>query len=136
MDDTSFPRFYAEGGLFMHLTTLLAVAALFYTLKGAAILQWADRNRGNELFVVTTQFATRLLALCLAVSAFGTLIGCLQVCHLVMQAPPNQFAYAMAKGLGIACHTVVWGLALSIPTALANALIRYRYAIKGMPSSS
>ena len=130
--DSNILEFYAGGGLFMHLITILAAAAGFYTVKSAAILKWGERNHGNELFCASIALATRLTTACVAVSVLGTFLGCREVFQIIGQVPADEYAAALTKGLGLAFTTVGWAMMVAIPTFLAGTIVRYRYAIKCM----
>ena len=127
---SDFINFYRDGGLFMHFITLTGAAATLYTLKGALISFHSEAARAEKPFFSTMKLATRLSLLAISIGLLGAFFGVLEAFQAAAEAPVDQRAAAMARGIGIAFNTVGWALMLFNPLYLASAVLRYRFTRK------
>lgn len=123
---SGFGQFYQQGGVFMHLITLLALA-------GTGILAVrAARLRGLVHRVKTAQPAAprteggligALALASLMVGLLGTTFGFMELCAAVLTIPPPQQIQAVFRATPMALTTVAWSLMLSVPLVLGRAVV-------------
>ena len=117
-----FLQFYSNGGVFMHVITLAAgaaVTALILNRRGRELGQAADDQRLLGL-------ADRLAWLCLALGMLGSLFGCFDFFMALQFVPAEEFTKASLRGLGIIPVTTAWALMVGIPIWAAAGVQRAR----------
>lgn len=127
---TEFGRFYQQGGVFMHLVTLLSLAAAGILVRRAARLRTLARQ--VTTVATTARPASRptpegpytgLVLAVVMVGGLGTAVGVMQACSALLTIPPGQHALALLRALPIALSPLVWSLALGTPLVLGRATV-------------
>jgi hypothetical protein len=118
-----FFQFYENGGFFMNVISLMALAGL------ATLVSHAVSNHGAVGETRLLSLVDRLGWLTLAAGALGTAFGAIDVCWAVSTVDASDFMPAAAVGGAIALITLCWGLMCAIPLWLASACLRMRVAV-------
>ena len=122
---SDFSTFYEHGGYFMHVISAVALAAGLYTAKGLA--QIGKTTAGETQSIDDTfRLAVGLVVVAVGVGLLGTLFGFIEASAAANAIPLEQHAKALARGMGVALHTLAWSLMLAIPLTFTVVISRYR----------
>jgi hypothetical protein len=115
-----FAEFYALGGLFNHVVTLLALAGVSSLVVHAAL---ARRRAGDHRLL---DAADRFAALATAAGVLGVAFGMMDVSAALATIPAELVVQAAGQSAGIVAVPLAWALMCAIPVWLASAYYRLR----------
>ena len=124
-----FFGFYQDGGVFMHF---ISAAGVF----GAVALRKALRRQdlAGQLQIMST-----MAKVCILLGVLGTAMGAIEMFHVLGNLKPNitvhRWLVSMARGGRVALHTLVWGLMLGTPLALAEGLLQRHFRREAEPTA-
>jgi hypothetical protein len=125
---TGFPEFYASGGGFMHMVSVLGLLSILFALKGFAIFKWGDAARIAPALrrAVRTSFDLGLATI--GVGALGACMGLANVGHRVSESPAEGDALVrvLAQSLSWTISPLIWALMLIIPVVVMGVILRRR----------
>ena len=116
----NFMQFYQTGGLFMHVISLGATAALT-----SVVLYGRSRRMGVDKPAHLT-LADRLASVCVAVGVLGAVFGFIEMCYALSMIDPEKFRTAAARASGIVVIPIAWSLMCAIPIWVASGIHRAR----------
>jgi hypothetical protein len=117
----TFGQFYAMGGGIMHAITVCAVAMVWF--GGRYYWKRRQGKSGPELQDAATHGIRAMIVGAILLGTLGTLMGFLEVFTVIQNVPPEKLGKAMARGLGVSLHRVMWALMLSTPGWFLQAVI-------------
>lgn len=122
-----FSQFYQDGGVFMHVITLLSLFA-GVRLVGRVVgirrtfrdpsEQLARLRRGDSLTVA-------LIATIVLVGGLGTALGWTEVHAALQTVPTEMWAMAFSMGAKICAYPLVWALLLAVPLTLGHGVLAH-----------
>jgi hypothetical protein len=122
-----FAQFYPEGGVLMHIVTLLSLIAgvrLFARMGGLRRMfrdpkaELPRLRRGDPL-------TPALVAAVVLTGALGAASGWIEVHAALQTVPEEMWARAFSLGSQIAIYPLVWGLVCAVPLVLAHGVLAY-----------
>ena len=117
-----FSVFYFNGGVFMHVITVMA------GLGAVAMVQHGRARRSGDARLDRLRLSERIAFVCVMIGLLGTLFGVFDLCMALsmIEGSTEDLIRAGARGAGIAPIPFAWGLMCAIPIWLAGAVHRYR----------
>jgi hypothetical protein len=124
-----FMQFYFNGGVFMHVITLAAAAAV-----GTLVFHARVRRHGPDDPKLLS-FAERLAWLCVAVGLLGSAFGLVEMNGAMSSLDPEAFTpvtydQVRARAMTIVPTTLSWGLMCAIPLWLVASVRRVRAGVR------
>jgi hypothetical protein len=120
----SFVEFYQTGGWFMHVVTVLTVAAsaiLVRRFKNA----WHALRSPQNARLPDDDALTPVLALSIVMAGvLGAALGFAEVCAALQTVPPHLQLAAAIRGGRIMGNPLVWSLMCAIQVVLVHGLLR------------
>ena len=128
----NFMEFYQNGGVFMHVISLGATAAL------TSVLLYGRSRRAGVDKPGHLGLADRLAGVCVAIGVLGVVFGFIEMCYaLSFVQVEDQFRAAAARAGGIVVVPVAWSLMCAIPIWIATSVHRARAAFtKRVPAQA
>ncbi|MEX1368510.1 MAG: hypothetical protein AB1Z98_35605 [Nannocystaceae bacterium] len=122
-----FGEFYRDGGVFMHVITLLTLITGAGLLRRAGTIRRTFRDpneqlarlRGGGVSVPSMVAATVMTGL------LGTALGWISVQAAVQSVSPDVVFLAAARGNAIATYPLVWSLLCAVPLTLGHGVLRH-----------
>ncbi len=121
-----FGQFYQDGGVFMHVITLLTI------ITGAGLLRRCGAFRksvgdSREMLArigTTGAVAPSMLAAIVMVGMLGTSLGWVSVHSALETIPPEHWQLSSSRGGKIALYPLVWSLLCAIPLTVGHGVVR------------
>lgn len=122
-----FAQFYQEGGMFMHVVTLLSLVAGGRLLHRASGIRRTFRDPKAERSRLRwgDPLTPALVACMVLTGMLGAVLGLGEVQAALLTIPPELYAMAEARGSQIAMHPLTWALVVAIPLTLAHGVLAY-----------
>lgn len=135
-DETmDFGQFYQDGGVFMHVITLLTLIAGGGLLRRAATVRRTFRDPKEQLARLRSggvAFPSLTAAIVMA-GFLATGLGWISVQAAVQMIPPDMAFLAASRGYGIAAHPLVWSLLCAVPLTLGHGALRFfEHRLRGL----
>ncbi len=123
---SDFPEFYQQGGVFMHLITLLTLASAGLLAKEALGIRGLVRRvtAGKPPPAATEDRLT--LAFIIGALMFGLLgatFGIIETCAALRTVPPEHHTLALMRAIPIALSPLAWSLLLAAPLVIGRAVV-------------
>lgn len=123
---SDFGVFYQQGGVFMHLVTLLSLAAAGMLATRAVglralakrVLAARPAGGGEDLGLVTGLTVAALMC-----GVLGATFGFMEVASALRTIDPAQHDAALLRALPIALTPFAWALMLGTPLVLGRAVV-------------
>ena len=132
---SSFAQFYQDGGLFMHVVSLTALASTFFVAKSALMVRKSEPRAVEPRIDPTLRLATHLAWLTLPIGLLGTMFGMMEVAGALLRAPEPVALKHIAQGLAISLNTSAWATMVAISLLFAAVVTRYRHGRKQAPAA-
>lgn len=112
-------QMYQDGGITMHLITLLSALAVVLLVRAGALARrgHAARTHGIILHLVVAIVFT---------GVFGVVDGFRQVFEAVVTVPPELQSLAMARGASLAVIPLGWGMMCATVLVLWRGVVLHR----------
>ena len=122
-----FSQFYQEGGMYMHLVSLLSLAAgPRLVLRAGGIRRTFRDPKGERSRLRWGDPLTPALVACTVIAGMlGAVFGFVDVQAALLTVPPEVYAIAEARGSQIAVYPLSWALMLALPLTLAHGVLAY-----------
>ena len=122
-----FAQFYQDGGVLMHVVTILSLIAgarLFVRMGG---IRRMFRNPKAELPRLRQgdPLTPALVAAVVLTGMLGSASGWIEVHAALQTVPEDMWARAFSLGSQIAVYPLVWGLMCAVPLVLAHGVLAY-----------
>jgi hypothetical protein len=123
-----FPEFYASGGGFMHVVSVLGLLSILFALKGFALFKWADAARSGAALRRTVGTAFELGIATVGVGALGACMGLMLVGGKVSDstAQGDALVRVFAQTLSWTISPLIWALMLIIPVVVMGVILKRR----------
>ncbi|MCX4244996.1 hypothetical protein [Paraliomyxa miuraensis] len=123
----SFGQFYQDGGVFMHVITLLTLFVGGMLVRRIRTIRRTFRDPKEQLGRLRRGdvLTPSLVAAMVMTGLLGTGLGWIDL-NMALQTVPSEH-WAMAQSLGgrIASYPLVWSLVCAIPLTLGHGTMRY-----------
>ncbi len=122
----NFSEFYQQGGVFMHLVTLLALASSGLLLARAVRMRVLARRITAGKPPPPPEHEGLVLGLVVAAGlagALGATFGLIETCAALRSIAPEHHMMAVARAVPIALSPLAWSLLLITPLVLARAVL-------------
>jgi hypothetical protein len=122
-----FAQFYQEGGVLMHLVTILSLIAGARLFARMAGIRRMFRDPKSQLPVLRRGDALTpaLVAAVVLSGALGAVSGWVDV-HMALQTVPEEmWTRAFSMGSQIAVYPLLWGLTCAVPLVLTHGVLAY-----------
>jgi hypothetical protein len=122
-----FSQFYQEGGIFMHVVTLLSLVTGARLLRRAGGIRRTFRDPAAERSRLRwgDPLTPALVATVVLAGMLGTVSGFGEVHAALLTVPPEVYAMAQSRGSQIALYPLSYALMLAIPLTLGHGLLAY-----------
>ncbi|MEM7153990.1 MAG: hypothetical protein AAF799_14160 [Myxococcota bacterium] len=123
----NFGQFYQDGGVFMHVITLLSIFTAAGLLHRCGAIRGGSRGPRERLVKLsrTGAVAPSMLAAIVMVGLLGTSLGWVSVNAALPSIDPEHWDIASARGYKIVPYPLVWSLICAAPLTLAHGLLRH-----------
>lgn len=124
---TDFGQFYQDGGVFMHVITLLTLITTGIMLRRVGTIRRTFRDPSEQLSRLRRgdPVTPALIAAIVLSGALGTSLGWIAVHAALRTVPFEQWPMAASLGLQIASYTIVWSLLCAVPLTLGHGVLRH-----------
>ena len=124
---TSFSQFFQDGGVFMHVITLLTLFVGGVMLRRVRTIRQTFRDPKEQLGRLRRGdvLTPSLVAAMVMVGLLGTGLGWIQIQAALQSIPHEQWAMAQSLGGRIAAYPLVWSLLCAVPLTLGHGVLRY-----------
>lgn len=122
-----FGQFYQDGGVFMHVITLLTIITGIGLVRRATTIRRTFRDP-NEQLARLRSGGVAFPSLAAAIVMVGTLatgLGWISVQAAVQTVPGDMAFLAASRGYGIAAYPLVWSLLCAVPLTLGHGALRH-----------
>lgn len=121
-----FGQFYQEGGVFMHVITLLSLIVIGVMLRRMRTIQRTFRDPKEQLARLRRGdvLTPALLASMVMAGVLGTALGWIQINEALQTIPLERWEMARALGERIAINPLVWALSCAVPLTLGHGVVR------------
>ncbi|MCH9683569.1 MAG: hypothetical protein K0V04_19175 [Deltaproteobacteria bacterium] len=121
----SFTTFYQDGGVFMHVITLLSgiVATVMVRRLGAIHRSFHDPNQRGPRFPHRDVLSPALILAILFTGLLGSAMGWLELSAALRTVPVDQWPLAVTMGMQVASYTFVWALLCVVPMTIGHGVI-------------
>jgi hypothetical protein len=122
-----FAQFYQDGGVLMHLVTLLSLIAGARLLARAGGIRRMFRDPASQLPRLRRgdPLTPALVAAVVLVGALGSVSGWVEVHAALQTIPEEHWARAFSMGSQIAVYPLMWGLMCAVPLVLGHGVLAY-----------
>lgn len=123
---TNFAQFYQQGGVFMHLITLLALTSTGLLASRAVRLRGLVRRVTAGKPPPPPEHEGLILGLMVAAGlagALGATFGLIETGAALRSVPPEHQVMALSRALPIALSPFAWSLLLVIPLVLGRGVV-------------
>lgn len=122
-----FSQFYQDGGVFMHVVTLLSLVAGIRLVRRAGGIRRTFRDPRSERARLRwgDPLTPALVACTVLVGMLGAVLGLSEVQAAISTIPPELHSIAEARGSQIAVYPLTWALMLAIPLTLGHGVLAY-----------
>jgi len=120
---TEFGEFYARGGVFMHLVSLLSLVAAGMLASRAARLRGLVKRVASSGPLPDEGLFSALVVAALMMGVLGTTVGAMEVCLALRTIPPEQHGAAVVRAIPIALSPLAWTLILGAPLLLGRGVV-------------
>lgn len=122
-----FAQFYQEGGLFMHVVTLLSLVTGARLLRrgGGIRRMFRDPLSQRARLRWGDPLTPALVAAVVLAGMLGSVLGFAEVHAALQTVPPELRALAQSRGSQIAVIPLVWALMIAIPLTLGHGVLAY-----------
>lgn len=130
-----FSQFYRDGGVFMHVITLLTLITGFGLVRRLATIRRTFQDPKEQLVRLQHSGVAlpSMIAAIVMVGALGTALGTISVHAAVLTVPPESAFLAASRGHGIAAYTIAWSLLCAVPLTLGHGALRlFEHRLRGL----
>jgi len=122
-----FAQFYQEGGVLMHVVTILSLIAGARLLSRAAGIRRMFRDPKAELPRLRRgdPLTPALVTAVVLAGMFGSVSGWIEVHAALQTVPQDQWLMAFSLGSQIAAYPAMWGLMCAVPLVLVHGVLAY-----------
>jgi hypothetical protein len=122
-----FASFYQDGGVFMHVVTLLTAFVAIGMVRRVGTMRRAFRSPTEQLGPLRQAGAAvpSLVAAIVMAGTLGTALGWIEVHAALLTVPRDQWMLAGSLGLRISTYPLVWSLLCAIPLMLGHGAMRH-----------
>ncbi|MGH1343353.1 MAG: hypothetical protein ACRBN8_17465 [Nannocystales bacterium] len=123
---TNFGQFYQQGGVFMHLITLFALASTGLLAARAVRLRRLVRRVTSGTPPPPPEHEGLILGLMVAAGlagALGATFGLIETCAALQTVPPEHHVRAVTRAIPLALSPFAWSLMLVTPLVLGRAVV-------------
>lgn len=130
-----FGQFYQDGGVFMHVITLLTIFTGAGLLRRCGAIRGSNRDPREQLAKLSRSgaVAPSMLAAIVLVGVLGTSLGWVSVYGALATIDPEYFDIASARGSRIAMYPLVWSLICAVPLIFTHGILRgFEQRLRGL----
>lgn len=123
---SDFPEFYQQGGVFMHLITLLSLASAGLLARSAVGIRGLVHRVTAGKPAPAAPDDRLTLAFIVGALMFGTLgttFGFIETCAALRTVPPEHHMMALMRAVPITLTPLAWSLLLAAPLVIGRAVV-------------
>ncbi len=119
----NFATFYQDGGVFMHVITILAVVVATVLIRRIGALRHTFRDPGETGVRERDALSPAVITAILMTGVLGTAMGWLEINAAIRTVPLDQWPLAATMGMQVASYTLVWALLCAVPLTIGHGVL-------------